>query len=131
MHVHRIHWILTSLDGLMKISYNRCLYVEVHYVLIKHENGKAKPTHDLVQIIDLDEPNDQRREWFLERQELVSDPTLAKDIGIYNIYHQMWVLIEQERTLMHCGKTISPYHNEFGKYMNVEGATSEDLFDSL
>ena len=56
----RIHWIITSPDGPTKISYNRCLYVEVHCTVIKYENGKAKPACYVVQIIDFDDPNDQR-----------------------------------------------------------------------
>ena len=39
----RIHWILTSPDGPRKNPNNRCLYVEVHCALVKHENGKTKP----------------------------------------------------------------------------------------
>jgi len=56
----RIHWIPTSSDGPIKISYNRCLYVKVHYALIEYENVKAKPTHYLVQLVDLDNPRDQQ-----------------------------------------------------------------------
>jgi len=29
---------------------------------------------------------------------------------------------------MHCGNTTFAYHNEFNEYMNVEGATPEDVF---
>jgi len=29
---------------------------------------------------------------------------------------------------MHCGNTTFVYHEEFSKYMKVEGATSEDVF---
>ena len=32
---------------------------------------------------------------------------------------------------MHCGNTIIIYHNQFSKYMKVEGGTSEDVFDYL
>jgi len=32
---------------------------------------------------------------------------------------------------MHCGNTTFVYHSEFSKYMKVEGATSEDVFDYL
>jgi len=32
---------------------------------------------------------------------------------------------------MHCGNTIFIYHEEFSKYINVDGATSKDVFDYL
>ena len=32
---------------------------------------------------------------------------------------------------MRCGNTTFIYHNDFSKYMKVEGATSEDVFDYL
>jgi len=43
----------------------------------------------------------------------------------------MWALNEQEVMLIHCENTTFGYHNEFSKYMKVEGATSEDVFDYL
>ena len=55
----RIHWILMSPDGPTKISYSRPLYLEVHCALIEYENGRAKPAHCLVQIVDYDDPYDQ------------------------------------------------------------------------
>ena len=42
-----------------KILYIRSLYVEVHYVTLEYENEKAKPSHCLIQLVDLDDPNDQ------------------------------------------------------------------------
>ena len=45
-------------------------------------------------------------------------------IGFFNIYHQCWALIEQEKILMHCGNTTFAYNNEFKDYMKVEGAVS-------
>jgi len=33
--------------------------------------------------------------------------------------------------IMHCGNTTFIYHEEFSKYMKVEGATLEDVFDYL
>jgi len=60
----RIHWILTSPDGPIKVPYNRILYIEVHFTLIEYENVKAKSAHHLVQLVDLDDPNDQQQEWF-------------------------------------------------------------------
>jgi len=50
---------------------------------------------------------------------------------MFNIYHQMWESIEQGKILMHCENTTFIYHKEFNKYMKVEGATSEDVFDYL
>ena len=39
--------------------------------------------------------------------------------------------IEQGKILMHCGNTTSIYHDDFSKYMKVDGVTSEDVFDYL
>ena len=52
----RIHWILTSLNGLAKFLHNRSLDVEIHCAVIKYEYGKAKLAHYLGQLIDLEEP---------------------------------------------------------------------------
>lgn len=57
----RIHWILTFPDGPTKISVHRCLTLEVYNALIEYENGKDKPAHYLVQIVDCDDLNDQRQ----------------------------------------------------------------------
>ena len=43
----------------------------------------------------------------------------------------MWALIKQERVVMYCGNTAFVYHNNFIKYMKVDGTTSEDAFDYL
>jgi len=59
----------------------------------------------------------------------VIDPTLTRAIGFFNIYHQMWELIERRKILIYCGNTTFIYHEDFSKYMKVEGATSEDVFD--
>ena len=32
---------------------------------------------------------------------------------------------------MYCGNTTFIYHDEFSKYMKLDGATSEDVFDYL
>ena len=64
--MYDINWIITPPNGATKIPYKRSLYVEVHYTLIEHENGKAKPTYYLVQIVHLDDPNAQWQEWFPE-----------------------------------------------------------------
>ena len=48
----KIHWILTSPDGPIKIQYSRPLYLEVHSALIEYENKKAKPAYYLVRVID-------------------------------------------------------------------------------
>jgi len=60
----------------------------------------------------------------VSEQEVVNDPTLARAIGFYNIYHQIWALIEHERPLMHCRNTTFIYHNDLDKYMKVQGAAS-------
>jgi len=60
----KICWILTSPNGPTKIPYSRPLYLEVHYILIEYENGRAKASHYLVQIIDYDDLYDQWQEWF-------------------------------------------------------------------
>jgi len=41
----------------------------------------------------------------------------------------MWVLIDQGKILIHCGNTTFIYHNDFSKYMKVEGAPLEDVYD--
>ena len=69
----RIHWVLTSPNGPAKFPHNKCLDVEVHCVLIEYENQKAKLVHFLIQLIDLEEPNDQRQELFSEREEVVGE----------------------------------------------------------
>jgi len=43
----------------------------------------------------------------------------------------MWALIEQGKTLMHCGNTTFAYNNEFKDYMKVDRVVSEDIFDYL
>ena len=40
----------------------------------------------------------------------------------------MWALIEQEVIITHCRNTSFAYHNEFSKYMKIEGVTSDDIF---
>jgi len=75
--------------------------------------------------------DDQRQEWFPERQGVVTDPALARAIGFFNIYHVMWESIERGKILVHCGNTTFIYHNDFSKYMKVDGAMSEDVFDYL
>ena len=62
----KFHWILICSNSLTKIPYNKSLYVEVHCTIIEYGNRKVKPTHYLIQIIDLDNSNDQRQEWFSE-----------------------------------------------------------------
>ena len=62
----RIHWIRTSPDGPMKFQAHRCLNLEVYNALIEYENGEAKSTHYLIQIVNYDDLNDQRREWVSE-----------------------------------------------------------------
>ena len=55
----RIHQVFISLDSPTKFPYNRSIDVEVHCVVIEHENGKAKPAHYLIQLTDLDDHDDQ------------------------------------------------------------------------
>ena len=126
--LRKIHWILTSLDGLTKTPNNQCLYVEEHCALIKYENRKVKPTYYLIQIVDYDDPYSHWQEWFSDRQELGTDSALARAIGFYNIYYQSYALIEQGKMLMHYGNIIFAYDNEFKECMKVEGAVSEDIF---
>jgi len=128
----RIHQVFISLDSPTKFSYNRSIDVEVHCTVIEYENGKVEPAYYLIQLTDLEDLDDQRQEWFSKRQGVVIDPTLAKAIGFLNIYHQkMWQSIERGKILTHCASTTFIYHKKFGKYMNVEGATLEDVFDYL
>jgi len=58
----RIHWILTSSNGPIKISYNTCTYMVLHYPFVEYENGKVKPAHYVVEIVDFNDANDQRQE---------------------------------------------------------------------
>jgi len=58
---------------------------------------------------------------------VITDPTLARAIRFFNIYHQTWESIEQEKMLSHCGNTTFIYHEEFNKYMKVKGTMSEEL----
>jgi len=62
---------------------------------------------------------------------VVTDPALIRATGFFNIDHQMWESIERAKILMHCGNTTFIYHDEFSKYMKVDGAMSEDIFDYL
>jgi len=66
---------------------------------------------------------------FPERQELASDPILAMAIGFYNIYRQIWAMIKWRKILMHCKNTNFIYHVEFNKYMKIDKATLEGVFD--
>jgi len=59
---------------------------------------------------------------------VVTDPALARVIGFFNIYHQMWESIERRKILMHCRNATFIHHEEFSKYMKVEGVMSEDIF---
>ena len=105
--------------------------MEVRCALIEYENEKAKPAHYLFQIVDYDNPYDQRQEWAPEQRELITSPALAKAIEFFNIYHQCWALTEQGKTLMHCRNTTFGYDDEFKEYMKVEGAVLKDIFDYL
>jgi len=128
----RFHWILKSPEGPTKIPVRRYLTLEVYSALIECKNGIAKPAHYLVQIVDCDDPNDQRQNWIhRDLVHIVTDPALARAIEFFNIYHQCWALIEKGKTLMHCRNTTFAYSNEFKDYMKVDRAESEDIFDYL
>jgi len=60
----RILQIFTSLDSPTKFPYNRSIDIEVHYAVIEYENEKVKPAHYLIRLIDLEDLDDQRQEWF-------------------------------------------------------------------
>jgi len=84
----RFHWILKSPEGPTKISVRRYLTIEIYSALIEYENEKAKLAHYLVQIVDCDNPNDQRQNWIYgDPVHIVTDPALARAIGFFNIYH--------------------------------------------
>jgi len=127
----RIHQVFTFLDSPTKFPYNRSINAELHSAIIEYENGKAKPGHYFIRLTDLGDPDDQRQEWFLKRLEVVTDPTLARVIGFFNIYNKMRESIEPRKIPMHCKKTTFLYHEKFSTYMKVDGATSEDIFDYL
>ena len=64
--------------------------MEIYSALIENENGKAKPTYYLVQIVDCDDPNDQRQNWIHgDPLHIVTDLALARAIGFYN--KRYWV----------------------------------------
>jgi len=44
---------------------------------------------------------------------MVTDPALARAIGLFNIYHQIWESIKRGKILMHCGNNIFVCHEEF------------------
>jgi len=98
---------------------------------MEYKNGKAKPSHYLVQLVDLNNPGYQQQKWFPQQHELVCDSALAKPSVFFNTYHQTWALIEQGIMLMYCEDTTFSYHNEFSECMKVEGATLEDVFNYL
>ena len=54
-----IYQVFTSPYNPTKFSYNRSINIEVHCIVIEYENEKAKPTHYLIQLIDLKDPHDQ------------------------------------------------------------------------
>jgi len=62
---------------------------------------------------------------------VVTDSTLTKAIGFFNIYHVTWESIERGKILMNCGNTTLIYHDDFSNYMKVDGAMSENVFDYL
>jgi len=127
----RIHQVFISPNSPTKFSHNRSIDVKVLCAVIEYENEKGKPAYYLIRLIDLEDHDGQQQEWFPERQGVVIDSTLARAIEFFNIYHQMWESSERGKILMHCGNTTFMYHDEFSKYMKVNGATSEHVFDYL
>jgi len=67
----RIHQVFISLDSPTKFPYNRSIDVKVHCAVIEYENGKANPAHYLIRLTDLEDLDDQRQEWFSERQGVI------------------------------------------------------------
>jgi len=53
----KIHLIFISTDGPTKIPYKKGPYIKVCCAVMKYENRKAKLVHYLVQLVDLDDPN--------------------------------------------------------------------------
>ena len=91
----RVHWILNSPEGPIKIL---VCSMEIYSALIEYENEKAKPTHFFVQIVDCNDLNDQQQNWIHEDPvHIVTGPALTMAIGFFNIYHQCWALIEKEK----------------------------------
>jgi len=125
----RIHQVFISSDSPTKFSNNKSIDVEVHYAVIEYKNGKAKPAYYLIWLTNLEDLDDQWQKWFPKRQGVVTHPTLARVNGFFNFYHQMSESIERGKILMHCENTTFIYHEEFNKYMKVEGVTSEDVSD--
>ena len=93
----RIHPVFISLDGPTKFPYNRSIDVEAHCAVIKYENGRAKPTLYVIRLIDLEDLDDQRQEWFLERPRGVTNPALARAIGFFNIITKCWNQFSEEK----------------------------------
>ena len=60
---------------------------------------------------------------------MITNTAFARAIGFFNIYHPMWESIKREKILMHCKNTTFTYHEKFYKYMEIEGAILEDVFD--
>ena len=114
----KIHWILTSSEGPTKIPVRRCLILEVYSALIEYENGKPKSALYLFQIVDCDDLNDQRQSWAHGNPvHLITNPTLSRAVGFFNIYYQYWALIEQGKILMLYENTTFAYDNDFKNYI--------------
>jgi len=87
----RIHCVLISPEGPTKILVHIYLALDVYSALTECENEKAKLAHYLIQIVNCDDVNDQRQSWVLGNSvHLVTNPTLSRAIGFFNIYHQCW-----------------------------------------
>jgi len=57
----RIRQVFMSPNSPTKFPYNRSIDVEVHYVVIEYEKRKAKLTHYLIRLTDLEDLDDQRQ----------------------------------------------------------------------
>ena len=79
----RIYQVFISPDSPTKFSYNQSIDVEVYCAVVGYEDGKAKIAYYLIRLTDLEDLDDQRQESFPERQEVVTDPTLARAIGLF------------------------------------------------
>jgi len=55
----RIHQVFTSPDSPTKFPYNRSIDIEVHCAVIEYENEKAKSSHYLIRLTDLEDLDDQ------------------------------------------------------------------------
>jgi len=65
----KIHQVFISPDSPTKFPYNRSIDVEVHYAVIEYEYKKAKPTHYLIRLTDLEDLDDNGKNGFQKDNE--------------------------------------------------------------